>query len=86
MDDQREQTYDQAVREGRIFYRRRLAERITRDAIRQGGSGPFWKTLRLGELAQSAVELADAVARELWVLEEKDLKKRARAARRQGAS
>lgn len=70
-----EQPFEQAVRESRIFYRRRLTERLLRDCIqhwRFEDDDPTPMTLE--QLAMRAVRLADYATDGLIALEENELR------------
>lgn len=59
-----EQSFEQAVRESRIFYRRELAKRLAVASIRRGFSGDTSKRI---------VALSDALSKQLFDIEDKEL-------------
>ena len=57
----REQSFEQAVRESRLFYRRRLAERLAMTQLRHtGGVNPANIVARAREITEALSELEDA--------------------------
>lgn len=58
-----EQTFEQAVRESRLFDRRRLVERIVLQQIRYHG----------GADVKSAIETTERVTAYLWKVEDEEL-------------
>jgi hypothetical protein len=62
-----DKNFIRAVRESRVFYRRRLATSLTRGLIKELSTTT---NPRAQQIAEMAIEMTDKICEKLWTLEE----------------